>query len=280
MPDTLELRRPRGRPPSTRGAVSAPVQSLDRALGLMELIAEADGLTLTEVAQRAGVAPSTAHRILTTLETHEYVTHDAASGLWLIGVKAFQVGSAFLRNRKLVDAGRGEMRKLMETTGESVNLAVEDGGGIVFVSQIESHHPIRAFHRPGSRGTIHASGVGKVLLASRTEAEVRNLLHKTGLPRFTHKTLVDAGKFLQELRTVRTRGWAIDDEERLSGMRCVAAAIYNEHGEAVAGVSVSGPTERMSHERIGELGPLVRRACDEITHSIGGRAPGRERREE
>ena len=273
MARTIDLKRPRGRPPSLRTAQSATsVQSLDRALGLLELIAGADGLTLTELAQRAGMPPSTAHRILGTLQAHDYVMHDEEHGLWLIGVRAFEVGSSFLRNRKLAETGRSIMRALMEDCGESVNLAIEDNGSIVFVSQMESHNPIRAFHRPGSRGAIHASGVGKALLSTLTDDEVRRILHKTGLERFTAKTLAEPDKLFAELEVIRARGWAIDDEERTPGMRCIAAPIYNEYGEAFAGLSVSGPTVRVTDERLGEIGPKVKRAAEAITKSIGGHA--------
>ncbi len=274
MARTIELKRPRGRPPSAKNAhPGGSVQSLDRALNLLELIAAEDGLTLSGIAARAGVAPSTAHRILTTLEAHDYVVHDEERGLWLIGVRAFEVGSSFLRNRKLVNIGRSIMRRLMEDCGESVNLAIEDDSSIVFISQIESHHAIRAFHRPGSRGAIHASGAGKALLATRTEDAVRAVLHKTGLETFTDKTLNSPEKLFAELAETRNRGWAIDDEERTPGMRCVAAPIFNEYGEAIAGLSVSGPTVRIPDERLGELGPAVKRAAEEITRSIGGHAP-------
>lgn len=274
MARTIEMKRPRGRPPSVKRAHTASsVQSLDRALALLELIAQEDGLTLTELAQRAGVPPSTAHRILSTLEAHNYVLHEEERGLWLIGVRAFEVGSSFLRNRKLAATGRAVMRELQQATGESVNLGIEDEDGIVFISQIESHQTLRAFHRPGSRGAIHASGIGKALLSTFTDDEVKRVLHKTGLEAFTDKTLVVPDRLFAELEVTRTRGWAIDDEERTPGMRCIAAPIYNEHGEAFAGLSISGPTVRVSDERIGELGPMVKRAAEEITKSIGGHAP-------
>lgn len=272
MTRSADLKRPRGRPPSlkTGGHPPGPVQALDRALNLLELIAAEDGLLLTDVAARAGVAPSTAHRILTTLEAHDYVVHDEERGYWLIGVKAFEVGSSFLRNRKLAEAGRAIMRNLMETCGESVHLSIEESGSIVFVSQIESHHAIRAFHRPGSRGAIHSSGAGKALLATLSVDAVSKILHKKGLQKFTDKTLDSPEKLFAELDVIRPRGWAVDNEERTTGMRCVAAAIFDEYGEAIAGLSISGPTVRMTDERLGELGPMVKRAAEEITKSIGG----------
>lgn len=140
MARIVDLKRSRGRPPTAKAAQAGSVQALDRALTLLELIAAEDGLTLSDVAARAGVAPSTAHRILTTLEGHDYVVHDEERGLWLVGVRAFEVGSSFLRNRKLVGIGRSIMRQLAEACGESINLAIEDNGAIVFISQIGRAH--------------------------------------------------------------------------------------------------------------------------------------------
>ena len=143
--------------------------------------------------------PSTAHRILATLKAAGFVQCDEARGGYLIGVKAFKIGSAFLRNRKLVDVGRGVMRDLMAASGETTNLGIENDGYVVFVSQLESHHAIRAFHRPGARGPMHASSLGKAILAWLPEAEVTKLLHRVGLPRLTDRTIVDPQALLADL---------------------------------------------------------------------------------
>ena len=146
---------------------------------------------------------------------------------------------------------------------------------MVFISQVEAHSALRAFFRAGSRAPIHASGVGKILLAQMPEPRVREILYQRGLPKFTERTLVAPADLFGELAVIGRRGWAIDDEERNLGMRCVAAPVFNEYGEAIAGISVSGPTVRITPERAQELGPRVRRAAEEITASIGGRAPRR-----
>ena len=247
------------------------MRALDRGLALLEIIAETDGQPLMKIAQRAGIAASTAHRILATLKANDFVRCDEAHGGWFIGVKAFKIGSAFLRNRKLVDAGRSVMRDLLELSGETVNIGIEDKGEVVFVAQLESHHAIRAFHRPGSRGSMHASSLGKAILAEFSKAEVLHNLHHSGLRKFTDRTIVDPDALLRDLASSRERGWAIDDEERAVGMRCVGAAIYDEHGEVAGAISVSGPIARMTDERIGELGPMVKRAANKITERIGGR---------
>lgn len=272
-----EPRKLRGRPRSFKSApeTGASVQAIERGLAVLSVIAASDGLTLTDLAQRAGLAPSTAHRVLTSLESRRFVFHDEQRGLWLIGVGAFEVGTAFLRNRRLAGIGRVVMHELMERTGETVNLGIEDGGEVVFISQVESHGALRAFFRAGSRGAIHSSGVGKALLAQSTETRVREILHKRGLAKFTDHTLVAPADLFRELAEIRQRGWAIDNEERTLGMRCVATAIFNEYAEPIAGISVSGPAVRITPERTAEFGPLVKRAAEEITASIGGRVPHR-----
>ncbi len=274
MSQAEDIRRPRGRPrsmPDMNGG--GTVQALDRALSLLRLVAASDGLTLTEISQRAGMAPSTAHRLMTTLESKGFVDMQPQSGEWTIGVEAFRIGTAFLRRIKAADMGRAIMRELMEACGETVNLGIADDDDVVFISQVETHETIRAFFRPGTRGPMHASGIGKALLAQMPDARVKRILQRKGLAAFTRQTIVDSKRLFAELAQVRAQGWAVDNEERTMGMRCIAAPIFNEYGEAVAGVSVSGPAVRMPDERLGELGPQVARAADRITASIGGIKP-------
>ncbi len=254
-------------------AQGGQVQSLGRALSILERLADADGMTLTDLAQSVGLAPSTTHRLLTTLQQRRFADFDEEYGVWVIGVGAFNVGNAFLRNRRIVTLGRPVMRRLMEDVGETVNLAVEDQSELVYVTQFESHAPMRAFFRPGRRAPMHASAVGKAMLAGMDDAKVTDYLHRKGMPRFTDKTIVDPAALRAELQQVRERGWAVDDEEHTVGMRCVASTIHNEHGEVIAGVSVSGPSVRVTETRLGELGARVVQAANEITEQIGGVVP-------
>ncbi len=225
----------RGRPRLNRPKeASGSVQTLDRALKLLKLLAEFDGLTLTEIAQRAEMSPATAYRLLTTMESHGFVMNIEAEGLWQIGVEAFRAGSAFARGTRIVDVGRPVMHGLMEQSGETANLAIEEDGDVVFVSQVETHEAIRAFFRPGSRGPMHASGIGKALLAEHRDEDLNGIVERKGLAGYTKKTLVTPAALREDLAAIRARGWSLDDEERHEGMRCIAAPIYNAHGEAVA----------------------------------------------
>lgn len=269
----LPERRQRGRPRAFKPKPEAnAVQSLDRALRILAIVAEENGLSLSEIAEKSGLAASTAYRMLTTLESHAMVEFNQADQLWSIGVGTYRMGSAFLRRRHLVDRARVAMQQLMEQTGETANLGVLEEDCVVFVSQVETHQAIRAFFRPGTRTSFHASGIGKAVLAHLDPQRVETIVARTGLESHTPKTLSNLIVLAQDLAEIRRRGWSIDDEERYPGMRCVAAAIFNEYGEPIGGVSVSGPSVRMTQERMAIIGPVVKAAASEVTRLIGGTA--------
>ncbi len=271
---TVLEKRKRGRPRlSATPADAGSVQSLDRAFVLLRLVAEGSGLSLTEVAEAAGLPPSTAYRMLTTLQAHGMLEFDGSAQLWHIGVESFRIGSAFLRRRKIAEDGRRNMQALVTRCGETANLAVADTDAVVFVSQVETHQPIRAFFRPGTRSPFHCSGVGKAILAHFSAEQVAQVVARAGLEGFTPRTITDPATLHADLSAARARGYAIDDEERNIGMCCVGAAIFNEFAEPIAGISLSGPSVRMTPAVVAEVGPLVRAAAVDITRSIAGVVP-------
>jgi IclR family transcriptional regulator, acetate operon repressor len=270
MVETVEKRQ-RGRPRSIRPAAdAASVQSLDRAIQLLRLVADGDGLSLTALSRASGLAPSTVYRMLTTLQHHGVAEFDETDQLWFTGVELFRMGASFLRRRKLAERGRAIIEELRATTGETANLAVAEKDAVVFVTQAESHEAIRAFFRPGTRGPYHASGIGKAILAFRDPAARRNAL-PARLAGFTSKTLTDREALDADFAVTRQRGYALDDEERTLGMRCIAAPVFNEFGEPFGGVSVSGPTVRVDDAFVARVGPLVVEAAAELTRALGGR---------
>jgi IclR family acetate operon transcriptional repressor len=267
------LKRSRGRPRAFNPAPEqTTIQALDRALGILKVLAGGEGMSLTELAEAAGQSPATVYRVLSTFEAHGIVEVQPATQLWFVGQEAFRIGSAFLGRSSLVEQARAAMHELMADTGETANLAIADGGQVVFISQVETHEPIRAFFRPGTRGPIHASGIGKALLAHYPTEALDRIVREQGLAAFTPRTITDRDRLVAEMAQVRARGWAMDDEERTTGMRCIAAPIFNEFREAVAGISISGPTVRMAQRPSEELGARVRAAADRITRATGGTA--------
>ncbi len=255
---------------------SGHVQSLSRALWLMNALAECpQGLSLSEVAHRVQLPTSTAHRLLTTLQNERYVRFESERSAWLIGVQAFQVGTTFVRSRDLVAMARPYMRRLMEESGETVNLAIADNSEVVYLAQVECHKMMRAIAGPGGRARLHCSGIGKALLSHSSTQDVRDLADRFGLPRETAKTLTEVDLLNDELAAIRVQGYSIDDEENAIGLRCVAAVIFDEHSEPLAGLSVSGPTARLTDARVPALGALVSNIAVEITREVGGCLPER-----
>lgn len=261
--------RKRGRPRKTLPETPGTVQALGRALDLLDLLAAHPGLTLSEVAERSGQPPSTVHRVLHTLAARGMAESDPATQAWNIGPQAFRLGSAFMRRSGLVDRARPVMRALMEHTGETANLGILHGDSVLFLGQVETSETIRAFFPPGTRSPLHASGIGKALLAFRP-GSVATL---GPLARFTDTTLTDPAALEADLARIRHRGFAFDDEERTRGMRCIAAPVFDLSGEAIAGISVSGPTHRIGPEHVKTLGAVVAAAAASLSDAMGGPPP-------
>ena len=251
-----------------------PVQSLARGLHLLELLsADEPGLTLTDLAQLSGLPPSTTHRLLKGLEKRRFVHHDSDTGRWQVGVQAFTVGSAFVRGRNVVALARPYLRHLVDQAGETANLAVEDAGEAVYLAQVECTQTMRAFARPGARIPMHCTAVGKALLAAASPEAAARVLTRAPLPKLTSRTLTDPQVLTGELLTIRGRGYAVDDEEQAVGLRCVAATLHDATGQALAALSVSGPSARITDSRLPDLCRLVAETCQEITRQIGGPVP-------
>lgn len=269
--------RRRGRPTAADGGNGdGGVRSLNRALSLLEDVARhAGGETLGDLARRSGLAPSTAHRLLKSLEARRFVSHDAERGLWFIGVQAFITGAGFLRDRDVTAAARPFMRRAMEESGESVNLAILDGDETVYLGQVESHRMMRALAPMGGRGPLHASGVGKALLAGLDPGIAGDVARRLTYQTYTDKTIQNGVALLDDIARSRIRGYAIDDEEHAVGLRCAAAPIFNEYGEPIAAISISGPAARITDRRLPDLGALARQTADDITRDVGGAAPPR-----
>jgi len=261
---------PRGRPKSFYSkAGQNTIQSVDRAFDVLDILASKHGLTLSEVAAELKQSPATIYRVLSTLQARNIVEADPVTQVWNIGPAAFQIGNAFVRRSSVVERSRPIMRDLMAQTGETANLGIEKSDRVIFVSQVETHETIRAFFPPGTQSPMHASGIGKALLAHYSEQRIRKLLKHHSLERFTDKTITDPKKLLQEMANVRAQGFAFDDEEKNLGMRCIASPILNFFGEAVAGISVSGPTHRITPERINSIGAIVSNAAKVLSKNLG-----------
>lgn len=262
--------RRRGRPKSLKSAQPpSNIRALDRALDVLEALAAHEGITLTELATYLGESAATMYRVLATLEQRQYVESNPQRQEWFVGPGAYRLGAAFLRRTNIVECSRSIMRELMARTGETTNLGIELDGDVLFVSQVETYETIRAFFPPGTRSPLHASGIGKALLSAFDDPRLETFIKRANFTRFTGKTIGTPDELREAVKTTRLRGYSFDDEERTIGMRCVAASILNVHREAVAGISISGPTIRMPDVRIHELGQMVAEGAREVSRRLG-----------
>ncbi|WP_417624367.1 IclR family transcriptional regulator [Paremcibacter congregatus] len=248
------------------------VQSLTRAFSLLECVADAGiGLNLSQVAAKMDLAPSTVHRLLNAMKDRGYFEVDPATGLWSVGLQAFRVGNGYLQKRDFVTQARPYMKKLVAEVGETTSLAVLDGDQMTFIAQVECREVMRMSVPLGNRVTLYASAVGKMQLAALSDAEAVDLMKDISFAPLTERTHASLPGLLAEVQDIRRKGFAVDEQEQSLGMRCVAAAIYNEHHEAVAFLTIAGPTVRLKQKNLNTIGKTVRALADEVTRTIGGR---------
>jgi IclR family transcriptional regulator, acetate operon repressor len=250
------------------------VQSVDRALSILETLSEDDeGYRLSDLAVRTGLSASTVHRLLATLESRRFVQFDRAQSKWHVGVRSFTVGASFARRRNFSAQAIPYLRKLRDLTRETANLAMVDDEFIIVLTRMESREIMRSLTQVGGRVPMVTSGVGKAVLATYSDEDVGAVIRHHGMPRLTEKSIVRPSDLFKELEKIRKQGYALDDEEACMGLRCVAAVVYNDCAEPLAAISVSGMTSRLTDQRLPEIGQVVRDVAAELTAALGGAIP-------
>ncbi|MWV40913.1 IclR family transcriptional regulator [Natrialba sp. INN-245] len=218
-----------------------------RTFEILEVIQELDGAGVSEIADRVDIGKSAVHNHLTTLANEEYVDKDGDQ--YYIGLSFLGLG-AYARNRTpIYDAAKAEVDKLADETGELVNLLVEKNGMGIYLYQAKGDNAVELDTHEGKRVRLHCTGLGKAILAFRPDEEVERILTEHGLPAETSHTITDREEFLAELETVREQRYAVDREERLNGLRCIAAPITDDTDRSIAAVSVSCPVHRVGDDR-------------------------------
>jgi IclR family acetate operon transcriptional repressor len=225
-----------------RARAPGSVQSVDRALDLLAVLARSDvPMGVGEVADATGLPQGTAHRLLRSLQVRGYVRHDS-SRKYSVGTAALRLGEA--AQRSLARSARPYLAELVAFSGETANLAVLEGDDVVYVAQVPSPHTLRMFAEVGRHVPPHSTAVGKVLLAAMPADRAFAVLRRAGLPRHTERTITDLDEFAEEMGLTRGRGWAVDEGEQELGVRCVAVPVGA--AEVYAAISLSGPSERFA----------------------------------
>ncbi|WP_038172305.1 IclR family transcriptional regulator [Tomitella biformata] len=232
------------------------VQSVDRALSLLEQLAELGGIaTLSELADRSGLPAPTIHRLMATLRDQGFVRQER-SRRYALGAKLVGLGES--AGRLLGSWVQPTLSALVEETGETANMAMLDGDQVVYLAQVPSKHSMRMFTEVGRRVDVHCTAVGKALVAGLPEAVVRGILSRRGMTRHTMNTIVDPDEFIAHLALVREVGFATDEAEQELGVRCAAVATVGD--SAKIALSVSGPASRFSADERDAVIPFMRGA--------------------
>ncbi|MGP8049775.1 MAG: IclR family transcriptional regulator [Desulfobaccales bacterium] len=248
------------------------IQSVARALSIIDILAKAGGeLALNEVASRLKLAKSTVHGLISTLKDFGYIEQSSFTGRYRLGIRFFEVGSIVAQGWEVRSVAGPYIEQLLEEMGETVHLVILDKFEVLYIDKREKSGALRIASQVGMRLPAHCTGVGKVLMAYLTEAERRELICKKGLPRFTRNTLTDPAALEYELARIREQGFAVDNEEIMEGLRCVAAPIRNQTGEVISAISLSGPVSRLTGEKFDTAIRRVTETTDEISANLGFR---------
>ena len=244
------------------------MQSVDRAVAILEILARDGEAGVTDVARELGVHKSTASRLLAALDRRELVTQDTARGKFRLGVGIVRLAGAASARLDVVQESRPVCRALAQQVGETVNLAILSGRDALYLDQAAGPAALSPHNWAGRHIPLHATSDGKILLAYLSEDELTASLVPP-LARFTERTITAAAEFPALLAEVRRHGFATAVDELETGLTAIAAPVRNAEGAVIASISTSGPSFRIPAGRIPVLAAAVRGAADEISRRLG-----------
>jgi DNA-binding IclR family transcriptional regulator len=245
------------------------LQALDRAFAVLDLLAASNTpLGLAEIAEALGLHKSTAHRFLMVLERHRMVER-AQAGKFRLGLRLCDLGGRAIEQFDLRERAQLHLKTLVAEVEETAHLCVMEKTHMVYIDKQEPERSIRMISRVGASSPIHCTAVGKAILATMPRSRVEALLPELRLERFTRRTMTSREALLKELERTSRRGYAVDDEEREEGVRCAGVAILDGRGEAVAAVSISGPSFRVTMQKIPHIADRLMTCVKGIQQDLG-----------
>lgn len=244
------------------------VQSVDRALTILEILEREGWMGVTRLSRELGIHKSTAFRLLATLEQRGLVEQHIETQKYRLGFALVRLAGAVRAGLDLTRSARPVCEWLSEQTGETVNIAVLEGREVVNIDQVNLSSSVVSVDWLGRRTGLHATSTGKVFLAFLPE-RVRDDVLRAGLARHTQQTITDARVLRRQLTEIRQRGWSYTDQELELGLNAVAAPIHGADGSVLATVCVSGPVFRLTSERLPDVGALAADAAQQISRRLG-----------
>lgn len=252
------------------GKIIEVVQSVERTLSIIELLSDHnEGLGITDISGGVELHKSTVHRLLATLIYKGYVMQDPQTNKYRLTLKTYEIGCKRVENTGILEASKPYTKALMQSVNEVVHLVIRDGIDIVYIDKVEANNTIRMASRIGKRSPMYCTSVGKAMLAHMDISEVEKIWQQSKIEKMTENTIVDFDKFIDVLSIIRQDGYAKDDEENELGVRCVGAPIFNIKGEIEGAISVSGPTIRVTKDKIEYLAKEVKKFAELISQELG-----------
>jgi IclR family acetate operon transcriptional repressor len=245
------------------------VQSVDRTLDVLEALATRRSATgISELAQIVRLHVSTVHRLLATLVDRGYVRQDPDSARYHLGARVFALASAADVHLDLRLVARPYLERMMRQSGETANLVTSGDDEVIYLDQVASLHLVKMFTAPGMRVPFYCTGTGKAILAFKPAEFVEGAL-RGPFERHTPHTLTSRDAIERELAQIRRAGYSVDNEEMEEGVRCLAVPIFDRRHTVIGALSVSGPTTRMTQERVEKFAPTARAIATELSRQLG-----------
>jgi DNA-binding IclR family transcriptional regulator len=247
------------------------IQSVNHALDILEeFCKQQEELGVTELSKRLNLHKNNVFRLLATLESRGYIEQNKATENYCLGVKNLELGQAFIKQIGLLRQAKPVLEKLVKDVDETGYIAVARGNSVFYLDAVETKQIVKVASRVGSRLPIFTTSVGKVLVAYEPVEEIEKMIPKAGLTKYTPNTIVDKKGLMEHLKQVANQGFAIDFEEVDEGVACTGAPIRDYTRRVVGAISVSGPSSRLTKERLkNELVPKVVAAAEEISKRLG-----------
>lgn len=247
-----------------------PVQSAERIFQVMEMLAENGEMGLMEISAALDLHKSTVHRLLMSLVYMGYAKQDETTQKYMLSYKIVNMAGKILDRMDILQVAKPYLERLSDLSGEAVHLVQREGNHILYIYKIEAKvGTIRMVSHVGMIHPMYCSGVGKAIMATLPECEVKQIWNESVIEKKTDKTVTDYDEMQKLLEEVRKNGYALDDEENEKGVRCIAACLHGYQNEVKYAFSISGPTSRMTRERVMELAVDVKKVQEELSRELG-----------
>jgi DNA-binding IclR family transcriptional regulator len=246
------------------------LKSVEKAIRLLDCFGlDTPELSIADLVEKLAMPKVSVYRFLRVLKSTGFIAQDQQNKKYHLGLKIFELGSIVLRQFPLREVAFPLISELSKRSGETVHLGVLDNQQVVSIEGVESDQSLRISLPIGKRVYLHSTGIGKAILAFLPDSEIERIIAQKGLPKFTPNTIVDREQLMKEILLIRSRGYAIDDEENEPEIRCVAAPVFGSNKRVLASISISGPSVRIQRARVPELSSMVIETSRRISKALG-----------